>query len=110
MNILFVSDGSISNPILHSQGIPLLNNLTENSCKVWMITFEVTSEFKLREKYELETKFKWIPILMRKNIFFSHWFGQLLKKTYSINNIVRKFDIEIVHTRSFFPSLYVFSY
>jgi len=54
--ILFISDGSLTNPILSSQGIPLLEYLSSQNFRCFLLSFEkVLSEkgIELEEKYNL---------------------------------------------------------
>ncbi len=107
--ILFISDSSILNPILHSQGFPLLKILsTQYECS--LLSFEYFKQRKNEKiKYE-ETKQKYkffisffnveiggYPVPYLLNYFFS---GFLQAK-----KIIKRNKIDIIHARSLYPAI-----
>jgi glycosyltransferase involved in cell wall biosynthesis len=110
-NILFIADGPLSNPILHSQGIPLLKSVSSKNVKAVFLTLENEKSIagydnllsRLQDKkqnnlifkYALIKKIKPVPQVI--NYFF--FAGRKANREISENNI------KIVHARSLFPAI-----
>ncbi len=102
--IAFIADGSIKNPILVTQGMPLFNYLAQKGYNTIFITLENINEDigNLKAYYgNLEKAgVKVIHIKLKPGAinYFSKGFWELKK-------IVNENKIEILHCRSFFPSM-----
>ena len=113
MNVLFIVDGSLSNPVLSSQGIPHLNENSKKGVNFYVLSFEdmdfLHQSPEARKRYrdaknelrnyariysinsKLGVKFRAIRLLIR-----GIWMG---------TKIVKKNKIDIIHGRSNLPSL-----
>lgn len=109
--ILFLADGSISNPILNSQGIPLLKEMARRGNLCLLVTHEnnnyaiqndisflKTSEFENLEIIHAEVKIKYSK-------FLPNWLSYFLIISREVLKLISKYKINILHCRSFFPSL-----
>lgn len=118
MNVLFIVDGSLSNPILFSQGFPHMNENHEKGIKYSILSFENPNKLKndllARKRFEEAKKetqqFANIytislgleeTVLQRKLRFVLLLIYTILKGTY----IVIKEGTTIIHGRSNFPTL-----
>lgn len=110
-SILFVSDSSITNRILHSQGFPLLASLSEEGYKSFCITYE-----KLQNtENEIETINRIKNKYLNKIAFFENrykskkiipnWILRIITMTKQTRDIIKNHKIDIVHTRSLIPSV-----
>jgi len=105
--ILFICDGNILNPIIHSQGLPLLSSLTKIGFSCNFVSFEnETDELrksKIKNKYLdsikfFEIKYKYIRLIPNWILFF-YW--GIVK----IIQIIKVKNISILHCRSLFPGI-----
>jgi len=110
-NLLFISDGSLRNPILHSQGLPLLKSLSEDDYNCHLLTFESTemiSEVN-NNLNDLLTKFKndikIFPIILNLSLKLPGRFQIYFRGVRNCIRIIKQNDINIIHARSFNPSL-----
>jgi len=110
VNVLFIANGSLTNPILQSQGLPYLFNLDSLIYKPHVLSFEKTNSNN-------ETKATIEDIINRfgekinfytinaggKNLitFRLYSFMRSLKVT---KNLVHNFDIKILHARNLFSA------
>jgi glycosyltransferase involved in cell wall biosynthesis len=113
MNVLFISDGSLSNPILHSQGIPHIIENSEKGVKFFVLAFEeVPIPSSSRKWYDearevLDGKAKIISVELKSGGFpsqikaFMFLFLGIVKGI----QIVKNYKIDIIHGRSNKPSL-----
>ena len=110
-NVLFISDGSLANPIVHSQGYPLLEALSEDDYNCHLLTFE--SSQIIREVNntfdDLQKKFvndiKIYPIILNLGLIFPGWLQIYFRGVRNCIRIIKQNDIKIIHARSFNPSL-----
>jgi transposase-like protein len=101
-NVLYVSYDSISEPISQSQIIPLLIKYSENY-KVYLVSFEKNKKILLNNV--IKKKITHIILKFQKNFFLKaayFFFYQIL-----LIFIVFKYKINIVHTRSYIPTLLI---
>jgi len=109
-NILFIADGSLRNPILQSQGLPFLYNLSHTKYKPFVLSFEETNiskeesiEFQsIIKKYD--SKINFLPVTISKKGIWPSWFYLIWKRSKILYSIVRKYDIKLLHARSFKPA------
>ncbi len=109
-NILFIADGSLRNPILQSQGFPFLYSLNHSQYKPFVLSFEANNLSK-EESLELQTiikkyesKINFLPMIISKKEILPSWFYFSWKKSHVLYTIVRKYNIKLLHARSFIPA------
>jgi glycosyltransferase involved in cell wall biosynthesis len=109
-NILFISDSSLRNPILRSQGLPFLYNLNHTNYKPFVLSFEETNLSKA-ESLEIQSiikkydsKIDFLPVTINKKGILPSWLYFILKRSKILYNIIRKYDIMLLHARSFNPA------
>lgn len=116
-SILFIADSSILNPILHSQGLPLLNYLTKQGYSCHFISFEGKNYYSNRSSINISSKkfveelnapFS-ITLVSINTKFFPGWLSIYVKGLFKALQIVKKNNIEIIHSRSFSPSIIALS-
>ncbi len=108
--VLFVADGSIKNPILHSQGIPLYEVLAGVGYNPIFLTFEKETELEaIKEEFGnlfvKQAKIKFIQVVLTENKLWPAGIQNIIKGLYKIIVMVIKYDVKIIHARSFTPSL-----
>jgi glycosyltransferase involved in cell wall biosynthesis len=105
--ILFINDGSITNPIIHSQGLPLLSSLARNGFSCNFVSFENNTEELntsiIKKEYLdiidfFEIKFRYIKLIPNWLLFFYWWIITVVK-------IIKKKNISILHCRSLYPGV-----
>ena len=110
-NILFISDSSLKNPILHSQGLPYLSQLDNKSFNVFFIYFEDQNEKETDKNLieEIKKKFSphinYIEVKTDKEGVYPKWFNFIWRSTKVCKRIVQQNNIHLIHARSFFPAL-----
>ncbi len=108
---LFISDGSISNPIVQSQGIPLLAYLAEKGNTCVFLSIEKSGDDnnyqKIVDEIKIETSPKIIfkKIIQKENPLLPSWFLFIVNGVRGILSLIDKYNIGILHARSFFPSV-----
>jgi hypothetical protein len=109
-NILFIADSSLRNPILQSQGLPLLYNLNHTNYNPFLLSFEETNLSK-EESIEIhsiikkyDSKISFLPVPIRKKGIISSWLYVILKKSKILYSIIRQNNILLLHARSFNPA------
>jgi glycosyltransferase involved in cell wall biosynthesis len=109
-NILFIADSSLRNPILQSQGFPFLYNLNHVKYKPFVLSFE-ESNLSKKENIELksvikkyDSKINFLPVTINKKGILPFWFYFIWKRSKILHSIVRKYDIMLLHARSFNPA------
>ena len=101
-NVLYVSYDSICEPISQSQTIPLLNKYSKKY-KVYLISFEKDKKiksFEIIKKNITHIKFKYQKNFILKAAYFFYY--QIL-----LVFIVFKYKINIIHTRSYIPTILI---
>ncbi|MGE5859881.1 MAG: glycosyltransferase [Ignavibacteria bacterium] len=113
MNVLFIVDGSLSNPVLPSQGIPHIQENSKKGVNYFILSFEdpqyIGKNPKEKERHDaaysnLNKCARVFSAGLKKNKRFST-FRLILKGLFSASRIIRKHKIDIVHGRSNLPSL-----
>lgn len=110
-NILFISDSSLKNPILQSQGLPYLSQLDNKSFNVFFIYFEDLNEKEIDKNLieEIKKKFSprinYIQVKIDKEGIYPKWFNFIWRSTKVCKRIVQQYNIHLIHARSFFPAL-----
>ena len=109
-NILFIADSSLRNPILQSQGFPFLYNLNHSKYKPFVLSFEETNISK-EESLEFQSiikmydsKINFLPVTISKKGIMPTLFNFIWKGSKILYSIVRKYDIKLLHARSFIPA------
>ncbi len=109
-NILFIADSSLRNPILQSQGFPFLYNLNSPKYKPFVLSFEEANISK-KESSELQSiikkydsKINFLPVTINKKGILPSRFYFYWKRISVLYSIVRKYDIKLLHARSFTPA------
>ncbi len=107
-NLLFISDGSLFNPIIQSQGLPLLYSYAAKEHKVFLITFE---NKKNKAALKKSTTFLISKNVHHKIIYLDnsallspvlkYFVGGLIISLY----IIFRHKVKIVHCRSLYPSI-----
>lgn len=109
INIAFIADGSINNPILFSQGIPLLKNNIKKGYKSFLITFELKDSDKksieLKLKSVSDSLVQTMPIFLTEVKYVPGWLFYFSEGLIKLYFYIRKNNINILHARSFFPSI-----
>jgi len=105
-SILFISDSSIQNPIIHSQGIPLLLHAVTQGMECYLITFEIRNDNRNHNFTVNEIKkLNHIPIIIDPNKLVPGWVQILIKGLIKSFNLVLHKKINIIHSRSFNPAV-----
>ncbi len=104
MNILFISDGSVTNPILHSQGLPLLQSLEKKS---YFISFETQTidDYKRYVEKNLKNNFSKVvfcPIFLKG--VFPFGLENIVFGVIKVISLCLRKRISIVHARSLIPA------
>lgn len=109
INIAFIADGSINNPILFSQGIPLLKNNIKKGYKSFLITFELKDSDKksieLKLKSVSDSLVQTMPIFLTEVKYVPGWLFYFSEGLIKLYFYIKKNNINILHARSFFPSI-----
>jgi glycosyltransferase involved in cell wall biosynthesis len=122
--VLFVADGSLSNPILQSQGIPQLLINSEVVCKPFLISFEnplllskdeVVQKRYTQSKEMLCNKVVHIEIIVpfaKSEFILQYAFLRILrfllmmfKGVIIVSKLANKERIDVVHCRSSYPTI-----
>lgn len=108
---LFISDSSISNPIVRAQGIPFLGFQAEMGKTCVFFSFENKDDENFYEKIvadikaEVSRKIIFEKMVIKPGKFLPPWFSFIYDGLKSTLSVIHKYNIRILHTRSFFPSL-----
>jgi glycosyltransferase involved in cell wall biosynthesis len=108
-SIIFISDSSLDNPILHKQGLPLLVHLSSKGYKVFFVFFvrnkETISEFSKRTISNFSHSVNFIEIKLNTIKFLPSWAPFFILGFVSVKKIVKENKIQILHARSLFPAI-----
>ncbi len=113
INVLFIVDGSLSNPILFSQGIPHIRENTKKGIKYFVASFEdfdyLHNNPKIYENYllaikDLENNAEVITIPTSLHKRFNS-FRIIVNGIFACIKIVQKKKINVIHGRSNLPSI-----
>ena len=113
IKVLFIVDGSLSNPILFSQGIPHIQENSKKGIKFYIISFE---DFKiLRQNPEINDRYVQainelkeyaeifsIPINFQMRLSSLRIFINGILKSFKL---IKTYKIDLIHGRSSLPSM-----
>lgn len=107
--ILFITDGSILNPILHTQGLPLLNYVADKGYKALLLSrekdFPTPKEQKLIESIKARfSKVNFIHSFEKVN-HRRNWLINLYSDLKVIKKVFSSERVDIVHCRSLIPGI-----
>ncbi len=108
--ILFISDSSITNPVLQSQGLPLMKRLL-NDFNFYFITFEREKEYKKNQEFLTQIKndgynfINFFQIKIKKYKIIPQWISYYIYGFIEIVKIIKKNKIDILHARSLPPAV-----
>lgn len=109
-NILFIVDGSLRNPILQSQGLPLLYNLNDTKYIPFVLSFEESNKSE-EENLELhsiikkyDSKINFLPRIINKKGILPSWFYSIWNGSKILYSLIREYEIKLLHARSFIPA------
>lgn len=112
LNTLFISDNSITNPILYSQGLPFLNNISRKGWNCYILTFEINNEEKYTsttmleyERYNSVEELDFIQVYITLSRIIPTTLKMLTKGLITSYKIIKSNNIQIIHARSFLPAL-----
>ncbi|GMR25128.1 MAG: hypothetical protein BMS9Abin39_0406 [Ignavibacteria bacterium] len=111
INILFINDGSLNNPIILSQGLPLLKSISGSKFNPYFVSFEprkssaeVLNKLSgIRRQYEGKVTF--ITIQLKYKRFLPNWLIFFYEGITSVSKIIKNKKIKILHARSLFPAI-----
>ncbi|MFZ0455697.1 MAG: glycosyltransferase [Ignavibacteriaceae bacterium] len=113
-NILFISDSSVSNPVLHSQGLPLLKYMSEHDYNCTLLSYEYYNQTQEKKELNNSIKEKYIPFIsfeevqLKKYEFVPFWVNYFFSGFFLAKRLIKKNKIKIVHARSLYPALICF--
>ena len=103
--ILFIVDGRLDRPLLHSQGLPLLAEIRKEGSAIWIISFEdLVAALKnpLAQKLS-ESNIHWFPIIVSPDVSGIQRIQMIVKGFIKAFLLCRHENIDIVHCRSYRP-------
>lgn len=107
IKLLFIADGSLENPILHSQGLPLLRRLSVDKIIGHIISFEDAKKAVNEEiAFDLDQHgIHWLPIKSLDSA--SRWqrFQFVFSGLIMALKLCYREQIEVVHCRSYRPAV-----
>jgi len=110
VDVLFIANGSLTNPILQSQGLPYLFNLDSSIYKTHVLSFEkINSSSETNAAIEaiinrFGEKINFYPIKAGGKSLITFRFYSFMKGLKVITNLRQNFDIKILHARNFFSA------
>jgi glycosyltransferase involved in cell wall biosynthesis len=109
---LFISDSSITNPILYSQGLPFLERISKKGWKCFILSFEINNsrisplinngEYN---RYISNKNMDFIQVNINSGWLVPVWLKMFLGGVKNSFHLIKKNNITIVHARSFVPAL-----
>ena len=108
LSVLFIADGSLERPLLHSQGLPLLRWLRRKGRWCSVLSFESKlPEANNALRCALESEgIVWLPLVIRGGA--SSWRQRLQMICGGIGaaiNLCRRRAVDVVHCRSYRPAI-----
>jgi len=108
IHVLFIANGSLTNPILQSQGFPYLFNLDSSIYKSHVLSFEKTN-LSNENSAAIEAiinrfgeKINFYPIKAGGKSLMTFRLYSFIKGLKVIKNLRQNYDIKIFHARNFF--------
>lgn len=110
-NVLFISDSSITNPILSSQGLPQLNLLSQKGFRIYVLSLETERDITISQQYKtLYQKFGnaliLLPLRSRTIFPFAYSIQRFIFRMFFILYCIIKYDIRLIHSRSYVPAVF----
>ena len=107
LRILFVADGTLDHPLLHSQGIPLLVRLSLLGHRVFVLSFEPSPDARPAELRALlqQHGIEWTAVTAQAGASHAHRVYMISAGLVAARRICRRQRIDIVHTRSYRPAV-----
>jgi glycosyltransferase involved in cell wall biosynthesis len=104
---LFIVDGSLDRPILHSQGIPLLKRLSQRGITCYIQSFESSVEASRGELGAelIRHNITWLPVVMDKTLSDWQRIRMVVGGFLEAYNLCRREKIDVVHCRSYRPGV-----
>lgn len=109
-NILFISNTEVTNPILHSQGLPLLEHVSMAGYETHFVSFNYEKNnldsdltTKIKNKYGPNILFREITLTSFK--YLPAWITLLYFGSKEIVKLLKAEEIQIIHARSLFPAI-----
>jgi len=108
-SILFLNDGSLINPIIKSQGLPLLKELADTGFACTFCSFE---PLKMSEQHneklksirkEFNTFINFKEVITGKYCFLPNSIMYFYKGFRIVTKLVKTYNIRIIHARSLYP-------
>lgn len=110
--LLFLTDSNLDNPIIHSQGLPLLEFSFTKGYQVYVMyssrniqIFNTELAEKILQKYSQKISFIKVKIPDKK--FAPNWFPYFYYMSKALLDFIKSKKINIIHARSLFPSIVV---
>lgn len=103
---LFIVDGALDRPLLHSQGLPLLRRLSMHGYDCYVQSFEETDQSMntILEQEIKEKKITWLPIFIGKNSLGIQRIVVILSGFVQALKLCRQRQINVIHCRSYRPA------
>jgi glycosyltransferase involved in cell wall biosynthesis len=106
--ILFISYSNITDPIIHSQGLPLLKSLAGEGYTCSFISSEKSNENsdiknRIYNKYSCCITF--YSFKLKSSKFIPNWIFSFYLKALQVKKIIEEKNISILHCRSLFPGI-----
>jgi glycosyltransferase involved in cell wall biosynthesis len=104
---LFIVDGSLDRPILHSQGLPLIRHLSDKEYHCWILSFEEKNPSTQSILWQdlVKRGIKWIPITIGANVVGAKRTQVILRGIVKTFQLCRRESIYVVHCRSYRPAI-----
>ncbi|MGD8778207.1 MAG: glycosyltransferase [Ignavibacteria bacterium] len=110
-SVLFFSDSSLRNPIIHSQGLPFFNHLSTDTYKKIFLSIEWNENIYHNEQEIARIKNTFsngIIYYTVTSIFpkiFQNSFFRIIFGCFKLMTLIIKYNVKIIHTRSYYPAL-----
>ncbi len=105
--ILFIADGSINQPLLHSQGLPLLRKLSQQGLRCYLLSFEENAACQDSElgKDLAARHITWRPVILPPQSNRLQRLSMLVKGVIQAGLTCRNEKIDVIHCRSYRPAV-----
>jgi glycosyltransferase involved in cell wall biosynthesis len=108
LKVLFVNDGSITNPILQAQGLPHLAALAELGHKIYVLSFEskgIGDEKRKSIMHQYEGRISFLPVWVISPAIIRVLSQILIGGHFITFFYVKKYSIEIIHARGYVSAI-----
>jgi glycosyltransferase involved in cell wall biosynthesis len=105
--LLFIADGALDRPLLHSQGLPLLRRMAELGIKCFVLSFETTVAVKESALGQdlAERGIVWEVALMSPQASAWQRVQMIITGCFQAWRLCQRESIELVHCRSYRPAI-----